>query len=164
VIVLMKKNNFLKIVFFLFFVLPILHACNQDTHFEKTKWLEKENLSYPYRNVMLDDLVTNYKLTGLTYQQLEDLLGQPDSLNENRNEVVYEIKVAYDLDIDPVYVKNLIFVFSTDSTVISYKIEEYQRAALKEDEQGDMTISSINWLEFLKHDDLPFSISNIRNL
>ena len=134
----MDDINFLKVILILLFILPIIHACNQDSHFEKTKWLEKEDISYPYRAVMLDDLVTNYKLTGLTYQQLTDLLGQPDSLSNKLNEVVYEITVQYDIDIDPVYEKNLVFQFNPDSTVKSFKIEEYNRAVLINDKSAEL--------------------------
>ena len=134
----MDDITFLKVILILLFILPIIHACNQDSHFEKTKWLEKEDISYPYRAVMLDDLVTNYKLTGLTYQQLTDLLGQPDSLSNKLNEVVYEITVQYDIDIDSVYEKNLVFEFNPDSTVKSFKIEEYNRAVLINDKSAEL--------------------------
>ncbi len=144
----MDSNSFLKIIFILFFIIPIIQTCNRDCHFDKTKWMEREDLSYPHRDVMLDDLVSNYELTGLTYQQLTDLLGPPDSLSDKSNEVVYEIKVKYDIDVDPVYVKNLVFEFSPDSTVKIFKIEEYHRAILKDDNQVDLTMTSRSWFKF----------------
>jgi hypothetical protein len=144
----MDSNAFLKLLFILFFVLPIIHACNQDCHFQKTKWLEKVDLSYPYRAIMLDDLVTNYELAGLNYQQLTDLLGQPDSLSNKLNEVVYEIIVQYDMDVEPVYEKNLVFEFSPDSTVKSFKIEEYQKAVLENDEPVNLSMKA--FLNILK--------------
>jgi len=150
----MDSNTFLRIVIILLFVLPIIHACNQGCHFEQAKWLEKKDLSYPYRDVMLDDLVKNYELTGLTYQQLTDLLGQPDSLSDRSNEVVYEIKVEYDIDVDPVYVKNLIFEFSPDSTVLGFKIEEYRRAALEDDDPIDLTMTLKFWYKFRSRVDI----------
>jgi hypothetical protein len=131
----------IKVLFILSVILPLVSACNQDTHFEKTKWLEKENLSYPYREVMLDDLVTNYELTGLSYDQLEDMLGQPDSLGDNSNEIVYKIKVEYDFYVDPVYVKNLIFEFNPDSIVTAFRIEEYHRTVI--DGAGPIDISML---------------------
>lgn len=158
----MDCNSFLKIIFILFFIIPIIQACNRNCHFEKIKWQQKEDLAYPYRDVMLDDLVTNYELAGLTYQQLTDLLGQPDSLSDKKNEVVYEIIFEYDIDVDPVYVKNLVFEFSPDSTVKSFKIEEYQRAVLKNADTIDLTITSRSWFKFRNFVDISIVGSSAR--
>jgi hypothetical protein len=147
----MYSNNFLKIIFILFFIIPIIQTCNRDFHFVKTRWLEKKDSVYPYRDVMIDDLVTNYELTGLTYQQLKDLLGQPDSLSDKNNEVVYEIKIEYDIDIDPVYTKKLIFEFSPDSIVRGFKIEEYRRAAPKDNDLVDLTMKFGKWNKSRRH-------------
>lgn len=68
---------------------------------------------------MLDDLLKNYKLKGLTYNQLIETLGKkPDYGN------IYEIVIYYNYDIDPKYVKVLEFTFDNDSTVVDWKIIE----------------------------------------
>ena len=74
---------------------------------------------------MLTDLTTNYKLTGLKYSQLIDLLGIPDS--KDSSSLSYKIIVDYGNDIDPVYAKNLDFTFSKDSVITSFNIDEWKK-------------------------------------
>jgi len=75
---------------------------------------------------MLDDLINNHTLNGLTTQQLRGQLGKPDFTESN--ELIYEVVVDYGWDIDPVYTKNLIFTISPDSLVTAYNIKEWRHA------------------------------------
>ena len=75
---------------------------------------------------MLNDLVKNHKLKGLTYQQLIDLLGTPGNFSDNDDTVRYEIFTGFESDIDPAYGKNLNLTLGADSIVASYKISEWK--------------------------------------
>ena len=108
-------------------------ACGKDkqeSKFDKGQWVkfdDSEGGDYPYRDRMLDDLVKNHKLTGLTYRQLIDYLGTPANFDNNDDTVRYEIIHGFESDIDPAYGKNLNLVLGSDSIVTSYKISEWKQ-------------------------------------
>ena len=61
-------------------ILPILScllllSCKQK--FDKTMWIDGDGVYYTYRNDMVDDLLQNHRLVGLSYHQLTQLLGEP---------------------------------------------------------------------------------------
>ena len=67
-----------------FTLLFLLEACNNSERgqekFDKIKWNEREDPAFPpaSRIHMINDLTTNNKLVGLTYNQLNFFLGTPD--------------------------------------------------------------------------------------
>lgn len=103
----------------------MLLSCNQQIKFDRTKWKTKDDMEYPYRNDMLKDLTTNYKLVGLKYAELLELLGQPNF--KDSSSLTYKIIEDYKQDIDPVYTKNLNFTFSSDSVITLFKIDEWKK-------------------------------------
>lgn len=122
----MTKNIKIGFILLQFAAIALLVACNnKEVKFDKNKWNIKNDMEYPFRRQMLNDLTTNYKLIGLNYSQLIELLGRPnykDSIS-----VAYIIVENYGLDIDPVYTKNLDFTFSKDSTITSFKVDEWKK-------------------------------------
>jgi len=110
------------------FILLILFetACN-EIKIDKSKWLCKEDIEYPYRKTMLKDLTTNYKIKGLSYKQLIGLLGEPGNIIGNNNEAYYPIMQEYGSDIDPIHTINLSIRFSQDSIVTDFKIDEWKK-------------------------------------
>ena len=115
---------------FIILFLPILFAsCVNNQKFDKTKWEEQGDLrTYPNRKSMLNDLTKNYKLTGLSYRQLINLLSEPDNYSDNEKDVVYyEIETDYGSDIDPVYTKTLQMKLTKDSIVKSFTINEWKK-------------------------------------
>ena len=77
---------------------------------------------------MIDDLITNHKFIGLTYKQLIDSLGEPETdVNDSGKFLYYDIITDFGGDIDPVYSKTLKIHLDKDSVVTSYKIEERRR-------------------------------------
>ena len=100
-----KRFNALKEVY---------QKLNSD-RFTKEEQKKRDAEARKQRQKMLTDLTTNYKLTGLKYSQLIDLLGIPDS--KDSSSLSYKIIVDYGNDIDPVYAKNLDFTFSKDSVI-----------------------------------------------
>lgn len=109
-------------------LLFLLTSCNSDIKFEKEKWLEFGDIEYPYRKSMLHDLTTNYKLKGLSYKQLIDLIGvQKKNLIGDSNEIYYEILTEYGWNIDPVHGITLAFKLDKDSIVTDYRIDEWKK-------------------------------------
>ena len=82
---------------------------------------------YPYRKSMLKDLTDNHKITGLSYGQLINLIGEPDKTSINNNSIIYyDIITDYGHDIDPIFTKTLKISLTKDSTVKNFKIEEWK--------------------------------------
>lgn len=93
--------------------------------FNKRKWNEADDPGFPppARNRMLADLLHNYKLKGLKYNELIDLLGQPNA--HDSTSINYDIVIRY-AGIDPNYVKSLTFDLSKDSVITAYHVEEWK--------------------------------------
>ncbi|RZL09136.1 MAG: hypothetical protein EOO89_21955 [Pedobacter sp.] len=115
--------------FRIFLASIFLLSCNIEARFDKVKWHQPGDLGiYPHRKSMLKDLTRNYRLTGLSYRQLIDLLGKPDRYNAKESELVeYNIETEYGNDIDPVYVKSLELKLTQDSTVESFIVKEWKK-------------------------------------
>ena len=77
---------------------------------------------------MLNDLINNHKLKGLTYRQLTELLGQPkQNMKDDSNAVYYNIIADFGHDIDPIYSKTLVIKLRNDSIVADYRIDETKK-------------------------------------
>ena len=117
----MRPRNCLRLL-----LAACLVACQQETKFDKAKWASQTDLAaYPFRNLMLQDLVDNRPLKGLTRQQTTEILGLPD--DKNANVFSYNLVTKYGNDIDPVYTKYLSLTFGKDSTIIAYEIAEWKK-------------------------------------
>lgn len=104
----------------------LLTSCKGNIPFDKAGWTIQGDLGlYPNRDKMLDDLIKNQNLKGLTYRQLIDKIGEPEK-NEvgESNTIYYDIVTDYGHDIDPVYTKILEFKFDKDSIITDFKINE----------------------------------------
>ena len=74
---------------------------------------------------MLDDLIKNQQLKGLTYRQLIDKIGEPEkNVTGDSNTIYYNIITDYGSDIDPIYTKTFAVKFDGDSIVTDFKINE----------------------------------------
>ena len=124
----MTKQTLIYIL--IFTLLFTLHSCkDKNISFEKTGWnQDKDGIPCPpLREEMLDDLLQNHDLKGLTYKQLIDKLGEPSICETcNDNTLNYEIVVEYNFDIDPVYIKTLEFHYNQDSIITDWKIIEFK--------------------------------------
>ncbi|RFM29062.1 hypothetical protein DXN05_09905 [Deminuibacter soli] len=105
-------------------MLIIFSSCTGKAKFDKTMWQTKDDMEYPYRNKMLNDLIKNYKLAGIRYTDLINLLGKPQF--KDSSSIAYEVITRYDA-IDPNYTKRLDFTFSGDSIITSFKIAEWKK-------------------------------------
>jgi hypothetical protein len=106
-----------------------LTSCNSNEKFDKAKWQEQGDLRiYTHRKSMLNDLTKNYKLTGLSYRQLINLIGEPEKDNDQEKDIIYyDIETDYGNDIDPIYTKTLQLKLTKDSTVESFTIKEWKK-------------------------------------
>jgi hypothetical protein len=98
--------------------------------FDKVEWDEGDDISSPpsARNKMLTDLIENHRLKGLKYNEVINLLGQPNA--HDSTSFSYDIVIKYDV-IDPYYVKSLWFNFSKDSVVTDFHVEEWEKGKEK---------------------------------
>ncbi|MEO6149710.1 MAG: hypothetical protein ABIP28_06095 [Mucilaginibacter sp.] len=93
--------------------------------FNKVNWLVKEDIDYPYRDAMLDDLIKSHKLVGLSYKQVIQLLGKPQS--SGYTGIYYQIKADYGADIDPIFSKILVIEFGKDSIATTAEVKEWKK-------------------------------------
>lgn len=104
----------------------VLASCTNDIKYKKELWQETDSgFSSPYRDQMLKDLMVNHNLKGIKVNQLLELLGPADHVEDGL--ITYRVKIEYGGDTDPVYTKNLNFSYSKDSTITSFKIIEWKK-------------------------------------
>ena len=110
-----------------FFLLILFSSCSRRMEFDKEKWNEKVDITYTNRDAMLHDLITNHQLVGLSYDHLIELLGNPENYaHRDSSELYYTVVEDYGWNIDPVYMKYLVFTIDQDSVVTSFEIEEHE--------------------------------------
>lgn len=92
-------------------------------------WKEYRDLdAYPYRELMLRDILDNKKFLGQKYQTVIDSLGQPENwTSKKENELWYSVAIDYGSDIDPVYTKHLTLTMDIDSTIEKVAIREWRK-------------------------------------
>ncbi|MFD2148383.1 hypothetical protein [Mucilaginibacter antarcticus] len=56
-----------------------LTGCNDNSKFDRKKWAYSDGLEYPMRDNILDDLMANHHIKGLTFDQVIDSLGSPSA-------------------------------------------------------------------------------------
>ena len=108
-------------------IVVTMNACEGDMKFDREKWDDQKDPAFPsvYRKRMVGDLTTQYPLKGMKYDSLVQLLGIPD--DKDSVSLTYKIVEEYGKDIDPVYTQNLEFQFSKDSTITSFKLQEWRK-------------------------------------
>ena len=111
------------------FCLCFLGSCGtEQLDFEKSKWNESVDGFYEYRESMAKDLMENHLEKGITYQQLTDLIGEPENFaNLKENTIGYTLMEDYGWDIDPVETKTLMIELTTDSLVQDFNIKHWKK-------------------------------------
>lgn len=126
----MQRKTFFVLLIPAAFAL-IITSCNphsQELKFNRAQWDDGDIEIYPYRDAMLNDLLTTYQLKGMSYKQLTKLLGEPQRWeNLNIDSPYYNIITDYGDDIDPVYTKTLIIYLNKDSIITNYKVHNLQQ-------------------------------------
>jgi len=108
-------------VFTLIFISLSFAACKSHSKFNQDDWNDGDGLTFSYRERMVDDLLENYKLKGLKYQQVIHLLHRPQQ--SNTSEMVYDIKESL-IPGKSRYIKQLVLSMK-DSVVTGAKIQEH---------------------------------------
>jgi outer membrane protein assembly factor BamE (lipoprotein component of BamABCDE complex) len=106
-----------------------LTSCDRSIPFEKNGWQKKSDFVYPKRDAMVQDLMDNHKLVGLTTREVRDLLGSPDytELGDKPNWMTYQVVLDFGWDIDPVHTKDLVLEFNQDSVVTKVDLLEWKK-------------------------------------
>lgn len=119
----MKYTSFkIALVFLIGFIAT---GCNNASKFDRQKWSYGDGLDYPLRDDIINDLVKNHHIKGLTYHQVIDSLGAPQQ--RDTLQVAYQIldnSYSYSRK-KPVRKKNLILYFSKDSVVTRFEIYDH---------------------------------------
>ena len=105
-------------------------SCNRPQKFTREKWSYGDGLDYPSRKAVLDDLLANHKIVGLTHYEVIQLLGSPQYRDTSNFKYSYQIEdtgIKYNPKKKPVYIKNLVLYFSKDSIVTKTDIYEKTR-------------------------------------
>ena len=92
-----------------------------EIEFEKTKWRKKQDKDYPFREGMLDDLISSKKLKGLKRDEIFDLLGEPDRVDSSY--LFYRIAQKR-IGFFPLHTKTLVIKLANDSTTNWVRIHE----------------------------------------
>jgi len=102
---------------------PVIEDPPTETNskFEKNRWLVKKGEDYPYRNEMIDDLMSQSELKKYNKDQMIDLLGEPDRVDS--------LYLFYRIDQErlgpwPMHTKTLVIKLSGDSTLNKIMIHE----------------------------------------
>ncbi len=110
----------------MFFVITLISCKNK---FDKAGWNYSgpdtgDLKEYPYRDRMVDDLLENYTIKGLSKKQVFDLLGETEVVD---NTIYYIIFIDFGYDIDPVHTKHLEIKFNEKGIAESAKIDEWEK-------------------------------------
>lgn len=113
----------------LLFCLCVFNACGDtQIEFEKSGWSQRSDFTYTFRESMVEDLMENHLEAGMTYEQVTDLLGEPETLSHSEeNTIGYTIMEDYGWDIDPVERKSLMIQLTADSLVQDFRVSHWKK-------------------------------------
>jgi len=99
----------------------------KEKEFDKSKWNERFDGFYEYRDNMVQDLMDNHLTKGMDLNEVIELIGAPGNYqNEKPNEITYEIMVDYGWNIDPMEGKELYIEYDKDSIVTDFRLEHWK--------------------------------------
>ncbi|WP_343610710.1 hypothetical protein [Chryseobacterium oranimense] len=120
--------SFWKYLLFANICFFFLISCNSE-QFDKEKWLSGDSALYSgHRKKMLNDLMKNIlrfeygNKKGTSKKEVIKLIGKPDQINKETGAEIYFIEEKTGL-IDPKGYINLHLIYKSDSTLISWRIE-----------------------------------------
>lgn len=91
--------------------------------FNKEKWRNQEGENYPYRDMMVNDVVYNDTIRNLTKNEILDLLGEASYYREDKNFLHYTI-TRTQLGFWTLHTKTMVIKFSDSNTIDWIKIHE----------------------------------------
>jgi hypothetical protein len=120
----MTKKLLFQFSICLFAVITVT-GCSSNSKFDRQKWSYGDGLDYPFRDEILNDLVTNHHIKGLNYRQTIDSLGSP----QRRDSLQFTYQIIDDSYAfarkKPAHRKNLIVYFSKDSIVTRFEVYDH---------------------------------------
>jgi len=112
-------------IFFLLISVYLLSCSSVETPneigFIKEKWMQKEGADYPFRSLMLNNVVYNDTIRQLNRNEILNLLGPPDRDNENH---IYYLVAQTRLGLWPLHSRFLVIKFKEEDVVDWIKIHE----------------------------------------
>lgn len=112
------------------FLFLVLNSCDHKLDFDKKRWCSESALEiYEERNRMMDDLMENHNLNGMTIDEVQTFFGcidYLDTINKPFN-IQYTVFMDYGWDIDPVHTKTLKIYLNSDFKVQSMKVLEWKK-------------------------------------
>ncbi len=122
-----KKLKILRKILTIITLIQLSSCGVKEMEFEKSKWNERFDGFYEYRENMVQDLMENHLEKGMELKRVIELLGEPGNYqNKKENEITYEIMVDYGWNIDPMEGKELYIEFDKDSTVTDFKLKHWK--------------------------------------
>ncbi len=92
-----------------------------ETGFNIDLWKTKEDGSYPYRESMVDEILYNDTIRSLNKNELLQLLGEPDRINEN---YLYYTVSQKRLGSWPLHTRSMVIKLSENNDIEWIKIHE----------------------------------------
>ena len=96
-------------------------AVHEEMKFDEAKWKTKDDGDYPHRAKMLNDILYNDSIRALHKDEILDLLGEPDRVNEN---YLYYTINKKSLGFWTLHARTMVIKFSGDDTIEWIKIHE----------------------------------------
>jgi hypothetical protein len=109
-----------------------ISGCKNQRPFDGRLWNDGDGIDFPKRYMMVDDLLANHKLKGLTYKQVILLLKYPQRNSHTDRSFYYDITLKMD-GIDTAYFKGLLFKLNADSVVTDVQV--FEKAAKKKEKK-----------------------------
>lgn len=118
-----------KHYYILTIIILVFFSCKQEQKkFNQSEWKTRDDIVYNHRELMIQDLQTNFLKKGMKLSEVEKLLGENDLSDETDSiQLQYEIFVDYGFDIDPVETKYFVINFKSDSTLINSYIYHWEK-------------------------------------
>ena len=92
-----------------------------EISFDKTKWRTKKGRDYPYRDLIVNEIVYNDTVRMKNKDGILELLGEPDRINDGH---LYYMIAQKRLGFWPLHTKTLVIKLSNDSTINWIKIHD----------------------------------------
>jgi outer membrane protein assembly factor BamE (lipoprotein component of BamABCDE complex) len=110
----------------------VFTGCSNRSKFDRQKWSYGDGLEYPLRDEVLEDLMANHHIKGLTLDQVIDSLGAP----QRRDSLKFTYQIldnSFEFgQKNPIYKKNLVVYFNKDSVATKFEISEYKEKKKKD--------------------------------
>lgn len=94
---------------------------SNEIDIDRKKWNVKDGSDYPYRELMLNDILYNDTIRSFKREDIIDLLGDPDRINENHPIYTIFQKRLWKW---PLHTKTMVIKLSSDNSVEWIKVHE----------------------------------------